>query len=337
MTATSPRNSKLSLAWNIFKIALAVGLILFVLSKTDLVSLMASGRTLSFSWLVAAGSLYVLLTLLKALQYYVLMRSELSYWQVLNVIIWQNAVSNFFLAGAGIVTYITMARIEHQVKVGRSLSIFLLTKVGDLTAIWLVLGISSYLVWSSVEALHIPILVLLVGIGTVILVFVLTLLFKERFISIIERLLSQMGLSRLALVENGMLHLRNFASMERRKLLLTFFLLFVYSCIYQVVTCLWTYANLSIFHLRLGLVSVIFVTLLMQLVSYFPIYIFGGLGITETTALYFWSFFHVPQNILATSLLGIRVVFYLFNLIPLIYLPIYSAFLKPHEQAQNRQ
>jgi uncharacterized membrane protein YbhN (UPF0104 family) len=103
------------------------------------------------------------------------------------------------------------------------------------------------------------------------------------------------------------------------------------------VTYLWTYANLSIFHLRLGMMSVVFVSVMLQLASYFPIYVFGGLGITETTALYFWRLFEVPETTLASTLLGIRVVFYLFNLIPLIYLPLYSAFLRQHEQAPNEQ
>ena len=76
----------------------------------------------------------------------------------------------------------------------------------------------------------------------------------------------------------------------------------------------------------------IFVSVLTQLMSYFPVAVFGGLGIHETSSLYFWSFFDLPQDVLAPTLIGIRIVFYLFNLIPLIYLPIYSTFLKPHEQ-----
>jgi len=72
-------------------------------------------------------------------------------------------------------------------------------------------------------------------------------------------------------------------------------------------------------------------------VSYFPVSVFGGLGITETSALYFWSFFELPENVLAPALIGIRVIFYLFNLIPLIYLPAYSVWIKPKEQTQNGQ
>lgn len=337
MTTTPAHKSKLSVFWNLFKIVLAIGLVLFILSKTDLTSLIASMETASFPWLAVSGVLYVLLTLLKALQYHVLIRDHLTYSQVLKVVIWQNAVSNFVLAGAGIVTYITIARMEHDVKVGRSVSIFLLTKVGDLIAMGLALGISSYVVWSSMEAIRTPVLVLLAGIGLVALVVIFTILFKERFISILGRFLDTTGLSKIALVKNGMMHLQNFAGMEREKILLTFFMLLVYSCLYQIVTVFWTYTSLLIFHLEVEMISVVFVSVLMQLVSYFPIHAFGGLGITETTALYFWSFFNIPQNVLAPVLIGNRIVFYLFNLIPLIYLPAYSAFIEPKEHAHNEQ
>jgi uncharacterized membrane protein YbhN (UPF0104 family) len=92
------------------------------------------------------------------------------------------------------------------------------------------------------------------------------------------------------------------------------------------------YTNLAIFHLQPDIFAILFVSVLTQLVSYFPVSVFGGLGINETSALYFWSFFGIPQDVLAPALIGIRIVFYLFNLIPLIYLPVYSVFLKPHEQ-----
>jgi uncharacterized membrane protein YbhN (UPF0104 family) len=144
-------------------------------------------------------------------------------------------------------------------------------------------------------------------------------------------------MSRIRFIEDGLNYLQSLASMEQKKILTTFGLLLLYSFIYLIVSIGFIYANLAIFHLQLNVIAVMFVSVLIQLVSYFPISVFGGLGITETSALYFWSFFGIPQDTLAPALIGIRVVFYLFNLIPLIYLPLYSAFLKPYEQAQNGQ
>ena len=335
MNSTPKRTS--STFWNILKTILAIFLVIFVISRTDLSSLWHSLKTASVFWLGIAVIIFLFLTLLKALQYYVLFRNRLSYPQVLNVVILQNAVSNYLASSAGIASYLTLFKAEHGVKISRSVLIFLLTKIGDLTAIWLGLVISSSLVWSQIGILHIPILVLLIGIGVVLLLFVLTVLFRQRFVSMLSRILSWLKISRLGLVEKGMQYFQGLADMEQNKILTTFGLLLLYSFVYLAVTIAYAYANLAVFHLQPNIVAVLFVTLLIQLVSYFPVTVFGGLGVTETSALYFWSFFALPQNLLASALIGSRIVFYVVNLIPLIYLPVYSAFLNPKEQAQNGQ
>jgi uncharacterized membrane protein YbhN (UPF0104 family) len=68
----------------------------------------------------------------------------------------------------------------------------------------------------------------------------------------------------------------------------------------------------------------VFANTLMQLVSYLPIQVFGGLGLTESSMLYFLSFFSLPQAELAAVLIGNRLLFYLENLLVLIYLPLHS-------------
>lgn len=337
MTSVPTHKSNASLAWNVLKILLALGLVFFVLSKTDVAELSSTLQNVSLVWLIISGVLFVFLTLLKTLQYYTLMRNELTYAQVLNLIIWQNAVSNFFLAGAGVLTYITTTRMEHEMKLSRSVTIFFLTKIGDLTAIWLALLISSRLVWSQIGILQIPVLVLLGGIGIALAGFFLTILFRQRFVSTLDNILARMGVLRIKSVEKGISYLRSLAAIKQEKVLNLFGRLLVYSLMYLAITISWIYANLAIFHLQLNILALIFVGVLMQLISYFPVSVFGGLGINETSALYFWSFFDIPQDVLAPALIGVRVVFYLFNMIPLIYLPVYSTFLKPKEQVHNEQ
>jgi uncharacterized protein (TIRG00374 family) len=337
MTSTPSRKSGLSSLWNLLKIVLALGLVIYVLSKSEFSSLVSTLQNASLFWLVISGALYFLLTLLKALQYSLLMPDRLTYAQVLNITIWQNAVSNFFLAGAGIAAYITMSRLEHEVKVGRSVTIFILTKVGDLIAIWVTLIVASNLVWSEIGLLQTPVIILIAGIGSVILLFFLTIFFRQRFISILSRMLDWLRISRIKFIERGINYLQLLAGMEQNKVLTTFGLLALYSFLYLAVTIICTYTNFATFNLQVDFFAVMFVGVLIQLVSYFPVSVFGGLGVTETSALYFWSFFEIPQNVLAPALIGIRVVFYLFNLIPLIYLPAYSVLSKPKEQAQNGQ
>ena len=338
MTSTPSRKRGISSSlWNLLKLILALGLVVYVLSRTELSILVSTLQNASLSWLIVSGALYFLLTLLKALQYFVLMPGRLTYAQVLHVIIWQNAVSNFFLAGAGIAAYIMMTRLEHEVKVSRSVTVFLLTKVGDLIAIWVALLVASSLVWAEIGPLQTQVSILILGIGSILLLFFLTIIFRQRFISVLSRTLAWLRLSRIKFIESGMSYLQSLAGMEQKKVLGTFGLLILYSFLYLAVTILCTYTNLATFHLQPSISAVLFVGVLIQLVSYLPVSVFGGLGVTETSALYFWSFFEIPQSLLAPALIGIRIVFYLFNLIPLIYLPAYSAWIKPKEQAQNGQ
>jgi uncharacterized membrane protein YbhN (UPF0104 family) len=321
--------------WNILKIILAVFLVGFIISRTDLPSLWETLKSASLPWLFLATIIFLLLTVLKALQYYVLFRNGLTYPQVLNVLILQNAVSNYLAPSAGIASYLTVFRVEHGVKVSRSVLIFVLTKIGDLTAIWLGLLISSVLIWPRIRVLQALIIVLLTGIGLVILVFFITVLFRQGFVLLLRRVLGFLKLSKIGIVEKGISYFQGLADMDQTKVLSTFGLLLLYSFVYLAVTIVYTYANLAIFHLKLEFLAVALVTILIQLVSYFPVSVFGGLGVTEASALYFWSFLGIPDSILAPALLGTRIVFYVVNLIPLIYLPLYSAFLKPKEQAQH--
>jgi len=319
-------------AWNIFKLILAIGLVVFLFSRTDIASIVSAVKGASIFWLGITFALFILMTLLKTLQYYVLLRNEMTFWQTLNVIVWQNTVTNFLLAGAGIAAYITISRAEHKVRVSQSVVTFLLVKIGDLTGIWLALLLSGWLVWSQIGVLQTPTLILLIGIGAVLLVFFLTILFRDGFVSLLDKILERFGLSKISLVERGMSYLQGLANIKHEELQTPLLLLFLTSFIYLVVTLIWNYASLAIFHLQMDAMPLVFVSSLMQLVSYFPIYVFGGIGITETSSLYFWSFFQIPQDALAPALIGIRAVFYLSNLIPLIYLPLYAATHKPKER-----
>jgi hypothetical protein len=136
--------------WNILKILLAFMLVGFILSRTNLGELAALSHRIDLLWLLVGFLLFLLLTLLKALQYYYLISPRVEYPHVLNVVVIQNAMSNFIATGAGIASYLTLFRVEQGVKVRRAVLVFLLTKVGDLISIWLFMLISSLLLWNQV-------------------------------------------------------------------------------------------------------------------------------------------------------------------------------------------
>jgi len=325
MTVTSDRK-KIPIIWNVLKIVVALLLVGFVLSRTDLEQIPVLFKNTSIFWLVIYATLFLSLTLLKAFQYYILVGRDVAYPRVLNVVVMQNAITNYLASSAGIVSYLALFRAEHGVKVSRSVIIFLLTKIGDLIIVWLALCVSSLLVWRTIEVFHSLIVVLAIGIGLVLLVFFLTVLFRQKFVSLLGKIMDSLRLSRLSLVQKGMSTLETLSEIELGRVTRTLGVALLLSTIYFVVSVLWIYSGFRTFNFQQDLRAVVFVTVILQLVSYIPVHVFGGLGITETSVLYFWNPFDIPQAELASVMLGLRILFYLLNLLPLIYLPVYTLF-----------
>lgn len=314
--------------WNVVKIILAVGLISFIFSKTNLSDVVKTLQNISAPWLIVSIFTFVLITLLKALQYHLLMRKNASYAQVLNLIIWQNAVSNYLLTGAGIATYLAMSRVEYEVKLSRSVVVFLLVKIGDLMAIWLTLLVSALLLWQQITPFRLVVLFLLSVIGAVIAIFLLTILLRQKFIAFLMTVFSRVGLLRMRFVKQALDSVLSLAEAGGSKMWRVLSALLLSSLVYLAASLAWMYANYAVFGLRLEPLTFIFVLALMQLVSYIPIVAFGGLGLSETASLYLFGAFGVHSSALAPVLVGTRILYYLLNLLPLIYLPLYEFFRK---------
>jgi uncharacterized membrane protein YbhN (UPF0104 family) len=318
--------------WNLLKIILAAVLTYIVLSNTDVKQLLDVLGNASMPWLLVSLLLFTLLTLLKSIQYYVLIGAGLRYGDVLNVVILQNAISNFVTSGAGIVSMVASLRMDHGVKISRSLVMFTLTKVGDLLAIGLGLLISSMLVWRGIEALHGLVTVLLGGIGALICLVLLAVGLRGRFTSRVAQLLERAGLARLSPVKSGLSALQALAGMGQGRVLGRLAIVLVYSVLYLLLNVAWAYANFSVFRLQLDLVSVVFVNMLMQLISLIPIQVFGGLGVSEAGMLYFFGVLGISSVVLTSPLIGMRLLVYLESAVVLLYLPVRSAIRRARPQ-----
>lgn len=320
--------------WSIAKIILALILVWFVLSKTDLTQLYALRERISLPWLALTLLLYFSLTLLKALQYYFLIGRRVDYPQVLNIVVVQNAISNFIATSAGIASYLALFRVEQGVKVSRAALAFLLAKVGDLISIWLFMLVSSLLVWPLVASFHSLILLSLSFIGVAILGFFAAVFLRQKFVSVLAWFVEKLKLSRLGFVNKLMDLLASLAEQEHGFVFRMVGTGIAFSLIYMTVTMLWLYASLQTFSFEIQFLQVVFVNIFMQLISYLPIQVFGGLGVNETTSLYLYSVFNFPQTELAATLIGTRLLFYLTNLAVLLYLPVHTLFFSRSAQKQ---
>jgi len=317
--------------FNIGKIILALLLVWFVVSKTDLTQLHIVLESLSMSWLLVYLVLFILAVLSKALQYRIVIGDEVTYPRVLNVVIMQNVVSNFLAASAGIASYVVLLRVEHGVKVSRAMIAFILTKIGDLTAIFCLLLVSIWSVWGSIGGVQWLAVVLLTGMGTFLLIFFLVVIFRQRFVVILKSLFERMHLARFNWIQQSLNIMEALARQDQADILQKMRRVLAGSFLYLAVTLPWIYAGLRMFNIRLGVWEVAFSSAFYYLVTYVPIQIFGGLGVTEASMMYLYHLFGPSQAELAAVLIGLRVLSALMNLVLLLYLPIYGVLFKNSE------
>jgi len=100
------------------------------------------------------------------------------------------------------------------------------------------------------------------------------------------------------------------------------------SLIYMSITVLWGYARLRTFSFVVDFGIITLITCILQLASWVPIFVFGGLGISESISVYFFSAFGFEQSSVAAVLIAVRVLIYLMNALALFYLPIESFFTR---------
>ncbi|MBI5839959.1 MAG: flippase-like domain-containing protein [Chloroflexi bacterium] len=321
-------NRRFNVVWNILKILVAAALVWVLLSKTDLDQFLALRGRILLPYLVATLILYICLTLLKAFKYHLLIQQRTEYLRVLNIVVMQNALSNFFSNSAGAASYLALLKIEEKVKMGRSGLVFMITKIGDLFAVWIVMIFCSLLLWDRIVALQkiVLLLGLVVGIGFV--VFFVAMFWRRWFINILSRLLTRLRLTRFSFVEQIIQALDAFAEMEQNAVFSTVFIAFGLSFLYYLLTLAWMVVSMRVFSLQVETLVIVFVSGILQLYSLVPITVFGGLGVTEVTSLYLYSLFGVDHGDLSVVLVGWRVLYYLTNLVVLIYMPVYAVFIE---------
>lgn len=313
--------------WLMAKIVLGLSLAVFLLSKTSLSELSGLATQVNWGWLWVTLGLFIMLSLIKAWQYHILFDASFPYLQILSVVILQNAISNFVASSAGVATYMAALRAEHGIKVRRSASVFVITKVGDLIAVLLGLIISLLFVWHEIRDVLTLVLFLIAMIGTGLGAFGAIVLLRRKFVDAAHGMFGGIGFLKFRLIRHLLEIADRLADFEQKDVIRIILTASGLSSIYLILTFTWTYCSLHTFGLQVTMWTVVFVSSMLQLLSIVPVQVFGGLGVSEVASLYFFELFGFSQGQLATVLIGIRLLFYLTNLVVLIYLPFYSFLL----------
>jgi uncharacterized membrane protein YbhN (UPF0104 family) len=303
------------------KILLALVLMGIVLSRTSLAEIAALRDRLSWTWLAVSFIVFVAMTLLKTLQYWVLLGGRASYRRTLKIVIIQNALTNFVANSAGIASYLAMFQLEENVKVRQSGAVFVLTKAGDLFCMALYLLVSALLVWTRIGSLQTSVILLLAVVFGGLAVFWLVVLLRQTFVDFLRRLVHALRMDRLKLVEKGMFALETLSTQDTSTVLRVLWMGTLLSFGYMLATMLYGFSRVQTFQIPLDFWAIVFIASAMQFVSIIPVQVLGGLGWTEFTLVFLYGLFGVTQDIPAI-LVGLRILFYLFNLILLAYIPL---------------
>ena len=321
-------NRWFNIVWNTLKILVAAILVWILLSKTDLNQLFALHNRILISYLIATVILYIFLTLFKALKYHLLIQQPTEYPRVLNIVVLQNALANFLANSAGMASYLALFKIEENVRMGQSGLVFVITKIGDLFAVWFVMIICSFLLWHRIVAMQQIVLFLEIIVGMGFIVFFMAIFWRKWFITSLNRLLTRFQLVRFSLVKQIMQVLDAFSEMQQNTVFSIVFFAIGLSILHYLLTLSWMVVSMRVFSLQLETLVIVFISGILQLFSLVPINVFGGLGVTEVTSLYLYSLFGVNQGEISVVLVGWRILYYLTNLVVLIYLPVYAIFIE---------
>lgn len=321
---------------NALKIALALTLITVLVLNTSWSQVREVFREISPTWLLIATLVFIVMNMTKAWQYYLLVQDKLPYVSVMNVIMFQQVVTGMLAASAGIVSSFAMFAVEHGLKPSRVLGTFLLVKVGDLIPVWLCLLVTGWLLWDTIAVLQ-PILVLsLLGMTAGLGVFFAALLLRQRFIALLRTAFSRLRLDRISFVVRATNSLEALAASDNEFLVTATRRAVVGAFAYLLITLFGLYALTRAFNFDIGIVSLLFVHGAQQLVSYVPIQVLGGLGVTDTSAVYLFSLFGYATAQLIPMLLGWRIFAYMINGLLILYLLAAGAWnRRPSTEAQS--
>jgi uncharacterized membrane protein YbhN (UPF0104 family) len=308
--------------WNISKTTLALCLAGFIISQVSLGDLDALWRHISVPWLLGVFFAFGAVVWVTARRYWVLLGQRLAFRELLALVVLQTVTGNLIATSAGAASYVVGLRAEHQVRVSHSLASLLLARLGDLICLIIFLSVSSAVLWPGIGTLHwviVSILALLVGL---LLLIVLTMVFRQRLTTVIDRFLHALHLDRLAYLQRASQALAALAEQDLGRLRGLFLPILAYSFLILILMCFFFYASIQLFAVPVNIWTCVFVVSLTQLMTLVPVQVFGGLGVTDVTTMYLLGILGVSHPELAPLVIGMRLVFYAANLLLLLYLPL---------------
>src|SRR5215831_581463 len=311
------------LIWQILKLVTAFALISAVVSEVNLESMTVLWQRVSLPWFLLSILAFYAVLWSMARRYWVLIGNTITFHELLRIVLYQNIMGNLIATAAGAAWYVVILRNKHNIQLTNGFLSLLLARFGDLLTLLVSLSFATVVVWQQIPTLHVVVTIVIFFLVAVALLFLLMLVTRRQLVEIAGRILDKLHLHKKAVVPRIVAELIAFSNQEIDQSTLSIGPLTGYSVLIFGTMLLFAYSSLQIFGVRIDIWSVIFVVSLTQIMTLVPIQVFGGLGLYDFTYLYLYGLFGIDGPQFAAVIVGLRICFYLTNLIllALIVLP----------------
>lgn len=321
--------------WTGFKILLAFGLLALLLTRISIAEIATVLTHVLPGWLIVSFVAFCIQVGAMARRYWLLINKVIPFHALLGLVILQTVLGNLVATSAGAVSYVAVLRGKYRVRATQSISSLVIARLGDALVLWVALGFAVWRVWEQVTPLHWLVIGLLTALGGLLGVCALVMILRERLVRHFDWLCAKMKLDGVSPFKQFMESLRALALISGAELIALGIPVLVWSITIFALNFGFAFANLQMFQVPITWEALLFIVCLTQILSLVPIQVFGGLGVYEVTAVLIFSLFGVDAAMIASTLLGLRVIFYAFNVLLLAYLPLEGRFAQASDALET--
>lgn len=312
--------------WTGFKILLALVLIVVLFARTSPTEILDVWQRASLVWLLGSFLFFYATFWAMAQRYWLLIGRRIPFSNLLGLVIFQTVLGNLVATSAGAISYVVMLRARYNIRATTGVSSLILSRLGDAVVVWLALLVAVGFVWGQVQSLHWLLVALMLGLGGILLACASVLIWRERLVHLVERILAKTPLAKSAVLHSLVEKASALAQISTAELVQLGLRAAFWSFAIFAINFAFAICNVAMFHVPIGMPQLLFLYVFTLLLGILPIQVFGGLGVYEVSMVFLYGMFGIDAAYITPILLSWRVLFYVMNLLVLVYLPIEGHF-----------
>lgn len=307
---------------NIIKSLFAIFFIYYIFTLTDFNMLLAVLKNISIDYFILVIIFFVLEVPLASIRFWILIEKKVALTKILDLVIFQKSIASILSPVAGFAAYVTGMKADNELNIFLGISSFMFSKIGELLTIFMFLFISSIILWKQIAVVRLLVVLILFSGLIILLISIWAMNKRVAFIKFVEKLFIKFSLNKFSRLVELFDYLKSLSNINFKES----FPIFLYVAGISVIIICFSISNsyfLNLaFNIKISIWAIIFMVSLQRLLSLFPIFVFGGLGVLDVTSLFLYGLFGFTQEEIAPIVLGSRILVYFLYSILLLLLPI---------------